>query len=776
MGIYFNNTKLYMKIFKHFLCAFLFVSASTFAQNEIKPERQAGHTNQNKFKQLYDEFATPNMFRTGSGAPGPAYYQQQADYKMDIEIDDVNAKLYGNETITYTNNSPDELKYLWVQLDQNMRAKDSKTPLISASGVSPATTTSGAIKSYLTERFDGGFNIEHVKDVNGKDLPNTINRTMMRVELPKAMKTGDKFSFKIKWWYNINNHVKEGGRSGYEYFEENDNKIYVMAQFYPRMAVYNDTEGWQNSQFWGRDEFALPFGDFDVNITVPADHILDGTGYLVNREELFTKDMMKRFNQAKKSYDKPVMIVTQAEAEKTEKTKSNKKRTWKLSAQMVRDFGFATSRKFLWDMMAVKVGKKDVMAVSLYSKEGNPLWEEWSTQAVASTLKSYSRMTFEYPYHKAISVHAPMGMEYPMICYNFGRPDAEGNYSDRTKYGMISVIIHEVGHNFFPMIVNSDERQWTWMDEGLNTFVQYVAEQDFGEWNPAALSPNDKMYPSRRGPAKNIVRYMGGKQDFIAPIMTKGLNTYQFGSNAYSKPATGLNMLRETIMGRDLFDYSFREYANRWMFKHPTPEDFFRTMEDASAIDLDWFWRGWFYTTDYTDIGIKEVKKFAVTNNPNDNGKKLAERYNMDPNSLVYFIEEGTEGYDEAAKKAVSIDDLPTVKEYIMDNFTPEEQKGMKKAPKYFYQVTFDKPGGLVMPLIVQYEYADGTQEKVTYPVQIWRFNDKEVSRTVASEKEIVAITVDPDLETADIDTSNNSWPREVKDSDFDAFKNKVKN
>jgi hypothetical protein len=765
-----------MKIFKYCLCAFLFVSASTFAQNEIKPERQNGHTNQNKFKQLYDEFATPNMFRTGSGAPGPAYYQQQADYKMDIEIDDVNAKLYGNETITYTNNSPDELNYLWVQLDQNMRAKNSKTPLISGSGVSPAATSSRVVKSYLKERFDGGFNIEHVQDVNGKDLPHTINRTMMRVELPKSLKTGDQFSFNIKWWYKINDHVKDGGRSGYEYFEENDNKIYVMAQFYPRMAVYNDVEGWQNSQFWGRDEFALPFGDFDVNITVPADHILDGTGYLVNREDVFTKAMMKRYSQAKKSFDKPVMIVTQAEAEKTEKTKSNKKKTWKLSAQMVRDFGFATSRKFLWDMMAVKIGDKDVMAVSLYSKEGNPLWEQWSTRSVASTLKSYSRMTFDYPYHKAISVHAPMGMEYPMICYNFGRPDKEGNYSDRTKYGMISVIIHEVGHNFFPMIINSDERQWTWMDEGLNTFVQYVAEQDFGEWNPTALSPSHDAYPSRRGPAKNIVRYMGGDQDYIAPIMTKGLNTYQFGNNAYGKPATGLNILRETIMGRDLFDYSLREYANRWMFKHPTPEDFFRTMEDASAIDLDWFWRGWFYTTDYTDIGIKEVKKYAVTSNPNDNGKKLAERYNRDPNSLVYFIEEGAEGYEEASKNGASIKDLPTVKEYIMDNFTAEEQKVMKKAPKYFYEVTFDKPGGLVMPLIVQYEYADGSKEKVTYPAQIWRLNDKEVSRAIASEKEIVSITVDPDLETADVDTANNSWPREVKESDFDKFKSKVKN
>ena len=764
-----------MKIFKYFLCALFATSFSTYAQEDIKPERQQGHTNQNKFKQLYDEFATPNMFRTGSGAPGPAYYQQQADYKMDIEIDDETAKLYGEETITYTNNSPDDLKYLWVQLDQNMRSRESKTPLIRSSKIVPASTSSGAVKSYLKESFDGGFNIQHVKDINGKDLPHTINRTMMRVELPKILKTGEKFSFQIKWWYLINDHVKDGGRSGYEYFEENDNRIYVMAQFYPRMAVYNDVEGWQNSQFWGRDEFALPFGDFDVNITVPADHILDGTGYLVNREDVFTKDMMKRYKEAKKSYDKPVMIVTQSEAEKTEKSKSKGKKTWKLSAQMVRDFGFATSRKFLWDMMAVKIGDKDVMAVSMYSKEGNPLWEQWSTRAVASTLKTYSRMTFDYPYHKAISVHAPMGMEYPMICYNFGRPDKEGNYSDRTKYGMISVIIHEVGHNWFPMIVNSDERQWTWMDEGLNTFTQYVAEQDFGEWNPTALSEGHDKYPERRGPARLIVKYMEGNQDYIAPIMTKGLNTYQFGNNAYGKPATALNILRETIMGRELFDYSFKEYAHRWKFKHPTPEDFFRSMEDASAVDLDWFWRGWFYTTDYTDIGIKEVKKFAVTATPNENGKLIAENNNRDPKSLVYFIEEGEDGYDRAITEASEIENLPTVKEYVMDNFTPEEQKALKKSPKFFYQVTFNKPGGLVMPIIVEYTYADGTKMRETYPAQIWRLNDQEVSKAIASDKEIVSISLDPDLETADVDTSNNSWPIEVKENKFNTFKKRIK-
>ncbi|MGB6267421.1 MAG: M1 family metallopeptidase [Olleya sp.] len=765
-----------MKKLKYLFLSVLFVSVSAFAQDqkEDKKERQPGHTNNNKFKQLYDEFSTPNIYRAASGAPGSAYYQQQADYKMDIELDDANKKLYGFETITYTNNSPDNLSYLWVQLDQNMRARDSKTPLIEGSGVAPAQQISSFADSYMTDGFDGGFNIEAVKDSKGGALPHMINRTMMRVEMPTALKSGEQFTFSIKWWYNINDHVNGRGRSGYEYFPEDDNRNYVIAQFYPRMAVYNDVEGWQNSQFWGRDEFALPFGNFEVNITVPADHILDGTGKLTNRKDVFSKDMMKRYEQAQKSYDEPVVIVTQAESEEAIKSKSTKKKTWKLYAENVRDFGFATSRRYIYDMMAVKIGNKDVMAVSLYSKEGNPLWEQWSTKAVASTLKSYSRMTFDYPYHKAISVHAKeQGMEYPMICWNYGRPDKDGNYSDRVKFGMMSVIIHEVGHNFFPMIVNSDERQWTWMDEGLNTFVQYVAEQDFAEWYPGCLSEGMDKYPSRRGPAANIVNYMGGDQDYIAPIMTKGLNTYQFGNNAYGKPGTALNILRETVMGRELFDYAFREYSNRWMFKHPTPEDFFRTMEDASAFDLDWYWRGWFYTTDYVDIGVKDVKKYYVSSEPNKEIKDMVAARGMslsDLPPLVYMVEEGSEDFKEDMKTKSLMESSVTLKEYIMDNFTPEEQKNLKE-PKYFYNVTFEKPGGLVMPIIVEYTYADGTSKTETYPAQIWRLNDKEVSKSVASEKEIVSITVDPKLETADVDTSNNSWPREMKANEFENFK-----
>ncbi|OIQ27917.1 MAG: aminopeptidase [Bacteroidetes bacterium MedPE-SWsnd-G2] len=766
-----------MKRINFLLLALAFMSFNAWAQEPA--ERQQGHTNNNKFKQLYDEFSTPNMFRTGSGAPGPAYYQQQADYKMDIEINDKDAKLLGYETITYTNNSPDDLKYLWVQLDQNVRARDSKSPAIEGGGVAPVQRPSSFTNSYMTEGFDGGFRIEEVSDSKGNALAHMINRTMMRVEMPKVLKSGEQFSFNIKWWYNINDHVNDGGRSGYEFFPKDGNRTYVIAQFYPRMAVYNDVEGWQNSQFWGRDEFALPFGNFEVNITVPADHILDGTGELTNRKDVFSKEMMQRYEKAKTSYDEPVVIVTQEEAEAAEKGFSDKTKTWKLYAENVRDFGFATSRKYIWDMMAVKIGSKDVMAVSLYAKEGNPLWEQWSTKAVASTLKSYSRMTFDYPYHKAISVHAKQqGMEYPMICWNYGRPDEDGNYSDRVKYGMMSVIIHEVGHNFFPMIVNSDERQWTWMDEGLNTFLQYVAEQDFGEWYPGALSEDHKAYPSRRGPAAKIVPYMGGNQDFIAPIMTKGLNTYQFGSNAYSKPATALNILRETVMGKELFDYAFKEYTHRWMFKHPTPEDFFRTMEDASAFDLDWYWRGWFYTTDYVDMGVKEVKKYYVSNEPNQYVKDLAQRRGMSLDQLpplVYMVEEGSDEYNAEIAKNAAVDNSATLKEYLMDNFTADERKSIK-APKYFYNITFEKPGGLVMPIIVEYKYADGTSKTETYPAQIWRKNDNEISKAVASEKEIVSIVVDPKLETADVDTSNNSWPKEIKQSEFDKFKSEVKN
>ena len=767
-----------MSRIKHVFASLLFLCAAvTVAQEEVKNEREPGHLNQNKFKQLYEEFATPNTYRSASGAPGPDYYQQQADYKMDIELDDKNAKIYGSETITYTNNSPDDLSFLWVQLDQNVRSKTSKSPLRDGEGMPVAEPVASFANKYMTEPFDGGFNIEYVRDTNGKALPYTINQTMMRIDLPEVLKSKGQVSFSIKWWYNIPDHTVNRARSGYEYFPKDGNRAYVIAQFFPRMAVYSDIEGWQNHQFWGSGEFALPFGNYEVNITVPADHILDGTGELQNMKEVFSKEMINRYEKAKKSYDKPVIIVSQAEAEAAEKGFSDKKKTWKLKAENVRDFGFATSRKFIYDMQAVKIGNRDVMAISMYPKEGNPLWEEYSTKAVAHTLRSYSDHTFDYPYPKAISVHAKnQGMEYPMICWNYGRPNEDGTYSDRVKYGMISVIIHEVGHNFFPMIVNSDERQWGWMDEGLDTFMQYMAEQEFGVAYPEAIAPNSK-YPSGRGEPTKIIPYMSGDQSTIAPIMSNPENVYQLGNNAYGKPATALNILRETVMGRELFDHAFKTYAQRWMFKHPSPEDFFRTMEDASAVDLDWFWRSWFYTTDYVDIGVKGVKKYYVSDKPSKQMMEIMAARNIkeeDLPPLVYLEEEDSADADAKLKGKAPSENSKTLKEFMMDNLSVAERNAIEE-PKYFYEITFNKPGGIPMPLIVEYTYADGSKENITYPPEIWRKNDQEVKRVIASGKELVGIVVDPKAETADIDTTNNSWPAKEVKSDFELFKENIR-
>jgi len=757
--------------FIYSLILFLVIPFNIHPQNE----KQEGHINTNKFRQLNQEFSSPNIYRTASGAPGPAYYQQQADYKIDVELDDANKKIYGNEIITYTNNSPESLNYLWVQLDQNVRKNNSPSLEIESDGVAPFYRPNRFDKDFLKEPFNGGFNIEHVKDLNNNPLEHIINQTMMRIDLPKPISTGESFSFKIKWWYSINDHVNDGGRSGYESFPNDVNRAYIIAQFFPRMCVYNEVEGWQNYQFWGDGEFALPFGDYEVNITVPSDHILEATGELVNRKEVYTKEMLKRYNKAKKSYDEPVIIVSETEAIEAEKSFSKNKKTWKFIAKNVRDFAFATSRKYILDMMAVKIGNRDVMAVSMYPREGNPLWEDYSTITVVESLKSYSKYTFDYPYHKAVSVHAhQIGMEYPMICFNFGRPNIDGSYSDDEKFRMIGVIVHEIGHNFFPMIVNSDERQWAWMDEGINTFVQYIAEQEFGEKYPDIIYPYTN-FPSDRGPAELITDYMSIDQNFLAPIMSNPENVYSLGPNAYGKPATALNILRETIMGKELFDYAFKTYSNRWKFKHPTPEDFFRTMEDASAFDLDWFWRGWFYTTDYVDISVKEVNQYFVSPNPGLEMKKIMKQRGISRERLrplIFFEKFENDSLDLKEKTPKENSKLLT--NYISENYSPEEIENLR-IPKYFSEIVFEKPGGLVMPIIVDIKFEDGEVVRKKYPAQVWRKNDKEVRKVITSDKKIVEINLDPDKETADIDTRNNSWPKVEEKSDFDKFKSKVK-
>ncbi len=730
------------------------IVGAAYAQEDDQPWKQ-------KFEQLGTTLPTPNSYRTGSGAPGKNYWQQKADYVINVTLNDEKQQIKGSETITYTNNSPDQLSYLWIQLDQNVRESETNTLKASPNSITDSIAAKSIARSLNTYDYDGGFKIESVKGSDGKSLKTTVNKTMMRVDLPEAIKTGDTFTFSIDWWYNINDRMTHGGRGGYEYFPENDNYLYTIAQWFPRMAVYDDVNGWQNKQFLGSGEFALPFGDYDVNITVPSDHIIGSTGTLLNPKQVLTKDQLAKFEKAKTSFDKPVIIASQAEAEVREKTKSEKTVTWKYHADNVRDFAFATSRKFIWDAQAVKVGDKTPLAMSYYPKEGNPLWEKESTKAVKNTLETYSKYTIDYPYPVAISVHAAsIGMEYPMICFNFGRPDKDGKYTDRTKYRMIGVIIHEVGHNFFPMIINSDERQWTWMDEGLNTFMQYRTEQEQYE-----------AFPSRRGPAANITRYMKGNQDFIRPIMTNSEQLMQFGNNAYAKPATALNILRETVMGPELFDAAFKEYARRWAFKHPTPADLFRTMEDASAVDLDWFWKGWFYSTDYVDVTLDEVKWFRIKNMTEDienKGKKVKK------GDLSAEKEKNTKATDFSnGFEEITVTDTPDRFYGEYKNKIDDNTVRQKLADKNLYELKFKNQGGLVTPIIIEFTFKDGSKQIERIPAEIWRKNEYEVSKVFVMDKEVVNIMVDPNLETADTNLEDNVFPKVEKPSKFDKYKGK---
>jgi len=769
----------------------LFVGICAGAQ-DIKNNPGSNHGN--RFEQLGTILPTANEYRTASGAPGPKYWQQRCDYDITCELDEPNRRLTGKETLTYHNNSPDVLTYLWLQLDENEHS-DKNNAGYEDSDNMPRGVTERSILNYsgkIDKDKEYGFNITRCADALGKKLNYTINKTMMRVELPTPLKPGQKFIFSIDWNYNIIERTKYGGRGGFENFPEDGNDLYTMAQWFPRLCVYSDFQGWQHHQFTGRGEFALTFGNYKVAMTVPADHVVMATGEGQNYAQVLSATEMARWQKAQTATD-VIEIVTLDEAIAKEKQKSKAKKTWVFKADMVRDFAWGSSRKFIWDAMPIKVEGKKVMCMSGYGKEAYGLYRKFSTKVVAHTIKSYSKFSIPYPYPVAQSMEAANGMEYPMICFNFGRTekDTDGKYSvnstysEGTKNGMIGVVIHEVGHNFFPMIINSDERQWSWMDEGLNSFVEYLTEE---LW--------DNKFPVSKGPAYKIVNYMKLPKDQLEPIMTNSENIIQFGPNAYSKPATGLNILRETIMGRDLFDYAFREYARRWAFKHPTPADLFRTMEDASAEDLDWFWRGWFYGTEACDISLDTVK-WAVLNtdvtpaadtkastrkvpvakpilNDFDDISKIR---NRDDKNIVFEtdIDKSTRDfYWHYARGLAKVDSSAfeiTTPAQTADNYT-EAERFYIAGGKNLYELTFSNKGGLVMPIIIEWTFKDGSKEIDRIPAQIWRKNEEKVIKTFMKDKEVVSIQLDPLRETADINTKNNTWGIPEQPSKFQLFKN----
>ncbi|NCO63615.1 MAG: M1 family metallopeptidase [Flavobacteriales bacterium] len=731
------------------LCLIIFLALNIQSQNQPW---------QGKFEPIDNMIDAPNSYRSASGAPGKAYWQQRADYKINVSLNETNNTISGEETITYYNNSPDDLSYLWIQLDQNVNKKGSED-FGSLNSMADGMNTKQMQSLTRVIDFPAGYSIKYIKDVNGVAIKSLVNNTMMKVLLNEPLKAGTSMSFSIGWSYPITDrNMFMLSREGYEYFPEDDNTVYLIALWFPRMAVYNDTEGWQNQQFNRLGEFALEFGNYEVNITVPEDHIVASTGELQNPSDVLTKTQIQRMDLARTSFNKPVLIVTQDEAIANEKTKSNQLKTWKFKATNVRDFAFASSRKFIWDAQAVKLADHTTMAMSFYPKEGLPVWQEESTQAVVNALQVYSEATFDYPYPAAISVNTSnIGMEFPMISFNGGRPK-NGKISDRAKAGMIGTIVHEVGHNWFPMIISSDERKWMWMDEGLNTFIHQrtIAERypDFNSTTP-----------------KTIVPFMSGDKSIMRPIMTTSDNELlsQFGNNFYMKPTVGLQMLRNSIVGKELFDQAFKEYCNRWKYKHPNPADLFRTLEDATATDLDWFFRGWFFTTDHVDMELSNVKWFKV----------YEESLNIeDQNKTVKMKIEG----ENSGGKAKDFSSGPEV---ITMNSTPDQAYGgflsrldeseirKKIQGKNIYEVTIKNIGGLVMPVTIEWLFKDGSTEIDILPAEIWRLNEYEIKRTFVKDKEVSQVNLDPNFEFADVDMNNNNFPKKEEATDFEKFKNK---
>ena len=775
-------------MFRKFGLAFIVIFTGLNAQNI---QNNPGSNHGNKFEQLGIILPTPNIYRTASGAPGQGYWQNRADYEISAYLDEDKRNLKGSETVTYYNNSPDDLDYLWLQLDENQQSNVNNADFDFSRTLPKSTTIDRLKASELPVKDNGyGVNLEKVTDASGNPLKYVVNKTMMRIDLPKILKKGEKVTFKIDWNYNIPNRMKQGGRGGYENFPEDGNDLYTITQWFPRMCVYSDFQGWQNHQFTGRGEFALVFGNYKVSMNVPADHIVASTGVGKNFEQVLTPAQLSRWKQAQNA-NEPLKIVTLEEAKKAEKSKSKERKIWKFEAENVRDFAWTSSRKYVWDAMKVTIPENNnqVMAMSLYPKEAYGLYRQFSTKAVAHTIKTYSEFTVPYPYPVAQSVEAANGMEYPMICFNYGRTEKDGTYSEAIKNGMIGVIVHEVGHNFFPMIINSDERQWSWMDEGLNTFVEYLTEE---LW--------DNKFPSKRGPAHTIVDYMKLPKDELEPIMTNSENIERFGPNAYAKPATGLNILRETIMGRELFDKAFKTYSKRWAFRHPEPADFFRTMEDASGEDLDWFWRGWFFGIDPVDISIDKVTistpdfdanpkeekeiKYTVDKPLLNDFDDISKIRNREDKNIKFYVELDKDAQDfyyryDRNQENVDLKKTYTMKSEASEKLSEKEKQNATNKEVTLYQIDFVNKGGLVMPIILEFTFEDGTKLYDKSSAQIWRHNEQKVSKTYSFDKKLKSIQLDPMRETADIDTSNNLWNNDganAEVSKFQVFKQRQEN
>ncbi len=666
------------------------------AQQWLHPDT-VGRTNQSMFRVL-DQWPAPNETRGANGKPGAKYWQQRVDYVIRVGLDTTTHTVTGSERVTYRNNSPDALGYVWFQLDQNIDNPSVSEAMIGATSLPKSISPRAA--EFINARLDTkGYSITRVQLVskNGQktDAAYVLQGTQMKVPLSSPLATGGAQDIEIDWSYVMpESFASRNGRGAREKLK--DGWEYLAAQWFPRAAVYDDVVGWQNDQFYGQGEFYLNFGNYDVSITVPHNHIVQSTGVL--HESGRGPDIHAARAPCEGVHLASNRFTSSPRTKRTRRPRAQLVQqpfTWRFKAENVRDFAWASSAGFIWDAAGFRYSPtaKPIEMHSLYPREALGVWDSLSTKAIAQTMRTYGRLAFEYPYPKASNIHGIVGgMEYPMIAFCGARPPANANAAvlKSVGYGLVAVTIHEVGHNWFPMIVASDERKWTWMDEGLNSYLEGMASVEF-----------DLSWPKARLPmvAANIVGYM--KNTDQVPLMTESDLIHRgFGPNGYTKPASGLFILREQVLGPQFFDAAFREYSAAWMFKHPQPADFFRSMMQASGDNLNWFWRGWFYSTHANDQSLGTVE-------------------------------------------SQSADSL-----------------GMSARGRFYNRVTLENKGGLVMPAIMEFTFTDGSKERVKLPVSIWRNNEKKFEYGRFSQKELQSVELDPDNVLADINRENNKWSR----------------
>ncbi len=518
------------------------------------------------------DLPTPTGVRLGSGAPGPQYWQPRADYRIDATLDPVNRVLTATARVTYTNNAPEPLGYLWIHLEQNLFNNDSIG----------ARLTRGEERFGNRDGFNGGYTITSITH-NGRDLPLAVYDTLGRVELPQPIPAaGGVFTFDIAWSFPI----PEYGSDRLAIEEVEQGTIFQLAQWFPAVVKYDDVHGWNALPYIGQGEFYTDFGDYELTISAPREFLVVATGELLNPTEVLTQTQVERLAQARSTPDTVDIISAEEVGEPSTIPSGSGPRTWRFRAEDVRTVAFAASDAFIWDAAGASTG---TLIQSVYPKEGLPLWAK-STEYLRFSVEHYSEKWFPYPYPVAINVNGDVGgMEYPMIIFCRNR---------RSEEGLFGVTTHEIGHNWFPMIVSNDERRHAWMDEGFNTFINYYAtEAYFGE--PEA----------RRGDAQMIVPAMllPNQQPIETPADYVRRN--RLGILQYAKTGAGLVLLREQILGPDRFDRAFRDYIERWAFKSPRPADFFRAMEDAAGADLSWFWRGWFLETGTLDQAVTRIEQ-----------------------------------------------------------------------------------------------------------------------------------------------------------------------